>query len=148
MARIERFEEIEAWKEARSLTKAVYEISGHGAFGRDFVLRDQIRRAGVSIMANIAEGFERGGDKEFLQFLSLAKASCAEVRSHLYVAVDQTYLNTKQLDDLLTQAQGVGRMLSRFMDYLRNSQFRGNKSRTVGGGDSKKTGRKKDGDVT
>ena len=141
MAGIERFEEIEAWRGARTLAKAVYEISGRGAFGKDFVLRDQIRRAAVSVMANIAEGFERGGDKEFLQFLSIAKASCAEVRSHLYVAGDQAYLNAAQLDELFTQAQGVGRMLSRFMDYLRTSQFRGNKFRTVAESDSKRPGR-------
>jgi four helix bundle protein len=138
MARIERFEEIEAWKSARSLTKSIYDLSSLGAFGKDFALRDQIRRAAMSVMANIAEGFERGGDKEFLQFLSVAKASCAEVRSHLYVALDQNYLSAQQLDDLIEQSQGVGRMISRFMDYLRNSNFRGNKFRPFTGRGSKR----------
>jgi four helix bundle protein len=129
MARIERFEDIEAWKAARTLTKVIYEASGCGAFAKDFVLRDQARRATVSIMANLAEGFERGGDKEFLQFLSLAKASSAELRSHLYVAEDQNYLPARQCDDLRKQAESVGRMLSRFMEYLRKSTLRGNKFR-------------------
>lgn len=129
LAKIERFEEIEAWKAARLLTKTVYDLSNQGGFSRDFALRDQIRRAAVSIMANIAEGFERGGDKEFLQFLSLAKASCAEVRSHLYVAMDQSYLDAKQLDERLEQAKGVSRMISGFMDYLRKSDYRGSKFR-------------------
>jgi four helix bundle protein len=129
LAKIERFEEIEAWKAARLITKTVYDLSNQGGFSRDFALRDQIRRAAVSIMANIAEGFERGGDKEFLQFLSLAKASCAEVRSHLDVAMDQSYLDAKQLDELLEQAKGVSRMISGFMDYLRKSDYRGSKFR-------------------
>jgi four helix bundle protein len=73
MARLERFEDIDAWKKARDLTKSVYQITSTGEFARDFALRDQLRRATISVISNIAEGFERGGDKEFLQFLSLAK---------------------------------------------------------------------------
>jgi four helix bundle protein len=92
MTKIERFEDIDAWKTARILTSKIYSLSAEGPLSRDFGLRDQLRRAAVSVMSNVAEGFERGGDKEFLQFLSLAKASCAEVRSHLYVALDQAYL--------------------------------------------------------
>ncbi len=95
MSKIERFEDIEAWKGARVLTSKIYQLTGEGSFARDFGLRDQLRRAAVSVMPNVAEGFERGGDKEFLQFLSLAKASCAEIRSHLYVAMDQAYLTHK-----------------------------------------------------
>lgn len=88
MATIEKFEDIEAWKKARELTRDVYTASKQAAFAKDFGLKDQIRRAAVSIMSNIAEGFERGGDKEFAQFIALAKGSSAEVRAQLYVALD------------------------------------------------------------
>jgi four helix bundle protein len=88
--RIDKFEDLIAWQKARELTREVYQISQQGAFGKDFGLSGQIQRASVSIMSNIAEGFERGGRSEFHQFLSVAKASCAEVRSLLYVALDIT----------------------------------------------------------
>jgi four helix bundle protein len=129
MAKIERFEDIEAWKAARVLTNKIYSVSGDGIFSRDFGLRDQLRRAAVSVMSNIAEGFERGGDKEFLHFLSLAKASSAEVRSHLHVALDQEYLTPSQFQELTSQAEMVGKMLAGFMGYLRKSEYRGNKFR-------------------
>ena len=80
MSKIERFEDIEAWKQARELTKFIYQLTSSGEFARDFNLRDQIRRAAVSIMSNIAEGFERGGDKEFCRFLRIAKGSAGEVK--------------------------------------------------------------------
>jgi four helix bundle protein len=127
MSKIERFEDIEAWKAARVLTAKIYSLSAEGSLARDFGLRDQLRRAAVSVMSNIAEGFERGGDKEFLQFLSLAKASCAEVRSHLYVAADQSYLTTRRFKDLQDDAERVAKMLAGFMNYLRKSEYRGNK---------------------
>ena len=98
-----------------------------GAFSKDFGLRDQIQRSAVSVMANIAEGFERGGDKEFGQFLSLAKGSCGEVRSHLHVAGDQGYITQEVHDDLAARALEVSRMISGLMTYLRNSGFRGTK---------------------
>ena len=83
MSKIKRFEDIESWKGARKLTRQIYQITAAGEFTRDFGLKDQIRRASVSILSNIAEGFERGGDQEFLQFLSVAKGSCGEVRAQL-----------------------------------------------------------------
>jgi len=89
MATFNNFEDIEAWQKARQLTKRIYEITKKGALAKDYGLKDQIRRASVSIMSNIAEGFERGGNKEFIQFLSTAKGSSGEVRSQLYVIVDQ-----------------------------------------------------------
>ncbi|MBM4037083.1 MAG: four helix bundle protein, partial [Planctomycetes bacterium] len=85
MGKIERFEDMDAWKKARELTRAIYQLTSAGGFSRDFGLRDQIRRAAVSVMSNIAEGFERGGDKEFHQFLAVAKGSCGELRCQLYV---------------------------------------------------------------
>jgi len=89
MARIERFEDIEAWKKGRDLRKVIYKCSRTGEFARDFALRDQIRRAAQSVTSNIAEGFERGGNREFIQFLSDAKGSCGEVRDQLYTALDE-----------------------------------------------------------
>ena len=96
MASFRTFEEIEAWKKSRELVRAIYQATSLGAFSTDYGLRDQIRRASVSIMSNIAEGFEREGTKEFVQFLSIAKASAGEVRSQLYVALDQGYIGQMQ----------------------------------------------------
>jgi four helix bundle protein len=81
MAKIERFEDIQSWRKSRELTKQIYEVTSTGEFKRDFGLKDQLRKACVSILSNIAEGFERGGDQEFLQFLAVAKGSCGEVSS-------------------------------------------------------------------
>ncbi|MDX1947729.1 MAG: four helix bundle protein [Pirellulaceae bacterium] len=89
MARIERFEDIEAWKKSRELNKLIYQATDSGRFAKDYSLKDQIRRASISTMSNIAEGFERGGDQEFVQQLAVAKGSCGEVRSQLYAALDQ-----------------------------------------------------------
>ena len=106
-----RFEDLVAWQKARVLTKAVYEHTGQGSFARDFGLTNQLRRAAVSVMSNIAEGFERGRRAEFHQYLSVAKASCAEVRSQLYVAFDVGYLQKSDFDKLLAQAEEVSRIL-------------------------------------
>ena len=112
MPTIERFEDLVAWQKARTLTTHIYRMTQEGPFARDFGLRDQIRRASVSIMANIAEGFERGNRAEFHQFLSIAKASCAEVRSHLYVASDIGYVSASQFLDLQSEAEEVTRILA------------------------------------
>ena len=127
MAAVETFEDLEVWKKARELTHAIYGICSNGDFGRDYGLKDQICRAAVSVMSNIAEGFERGGDKEFLQFLAQAKASCGEIRSHLYVAKDQHYLSRQQFDVLLARAMEISRMIAGLMQYLKESGMRGNK---------------------
>ena len=105
MGKIERFEDIDAWKKARELTKIIYEVTAQGKLATDFSLRDQLRRAAVSIMANIAEGFEREGNKEFRQFLATAKGSAGEVKALLYVALDAglTSIRTISTD------QGSGR---------------------------------------
>ena len=111
MAKIERFEDLIAWQKARELTRAIYEVTRHGAFAKDYGLSGQIQRAAVSIMSNLAEGFERGGRGEFHQFLSTAKASCAEVRSQLYVAFDVGYLDKSVFDRLKQQAEEVARIV-------------------------------------
>jgi four helix bundle protein len=109
--KIERFEDLIAWQKARALTGRIYEITEQGHFARDYGLKDQIRRAAVSIMSNIAEGFERGRPSEFHQFLSVAKASCAELRSQLYVALDARYVSDDIFRDLMSKATEVGRIL-------------------------------------
>ena len=127
MSKILRFEEIDAWKKSRILTREIYEATSSGSFARDFGLRDQIRRASVSSMSNIAEGFERGGNKEFVQFLSNAKGSTGEVRSQLYVALDAGFINQKKIQDLYVHAEDTSRLIAGFMRYLQQSNFRGAK---------------------
>ena len=107
MSKIQKFEDILAWQKARELTKEVYGHARNGLIARDYGLRDQIQRASVSIMGNVAEGFERGGDKEFNQFLSISKGSCGEVKSHIYVALDQQYVSTTQFNRLYDPADEV-----------------------------------------
>jgi len=127
VATIRRFEDIEAWQKARALTNRIYDLTAVGPFSRDFVLRDQIRRAAVSVMANIAEGFERGGDKEFGHFLAMAKGSCGEMRSHLHVALDRQYVTGEQHAEMCELAAEVSRMVSGLMKHLRQSPMRGSK---------------------
>src|SRR5215475_2110168 len=127
MAKIEKFEDMLSWQKARELTRHVYALSKKGEFARDFELRGQMRSASISVMSNIAEGFERGGDKEFIQFLSTAKGSCGEVRSQLYVALDQAYITSTEFDRISSEAVEVSRLVSGFMGYLRKSELRGNK---------------------
>jgi four helix bundle protein len=109
-----RFEDLQIWQKARELTRMVYDVTTRRAFARDFGLRDQIQRAAVSVMSNIAEGFERGSDAEFGRFLLIAKGSCGEVRSQLYVACDQGYLDERSFDTLTALAIEVSRMLQGF----------------------------------
>jgi four helix bundle protein len=108
---LRKFEDLVAWQKARELNRAVYQVTISGPFAKDFGLRDQIRRAAVSIMSNLAEGFERGGRSEFHQFLSIAKASCAELRSQFYVALDVGYIETSTFIRLLDQAEEVARII-------------------------------------
>lgn len=127
MATIKKFEELTCWQKARELNQSIYRVTKTPAFAKDFGLRDQIRRASVSVMSNIAEGFERGGDKEFVQFLSNAKGSCGEVRCQLYAALDENYLSQTEFDLLNKLSTEVSRMIAGFMAYLGNSNLRGQK---------------------
>lgn len=129
MAAIERFEDIEAWKRAREVTRKIYELSSAGEFHTDFSLKDQMRRSSVSIMSNIAEGFERDGNKEFVNFLSIAKGSCGEARSQLYVALDQNYITQPQFDWTYNHLNETGRMIGGLMGYLNQSNLKGRKFR-------------------
>ena len=118
MATVKQFEDLHVWQEARGLVNEVYKVTKQGPFRRDFSLRDQITRAAVSSMSNIAEGFERGSRKEFIQFLNVAKGSTGEVRSQLYVALDQEYVDQKRFEKLRDVALAVSRRLAKFIRYL------------------------------
>jgi four helix bundle protein len=111
MAKVERFEDLVAWQKARVLTEEIYAVTRKAGMRRDFGLTGQLQRAAVSIMANIAEGFERGKRSEFHQFLSIAKGSCAEVRSLLYVAFDCSYIEQAEFDRLMSLANEEARIL-------------------------------------
>ena len=106
-----RFEDLLVWQKARELTRLIYELTKVKSFSRDFALRDQIRAAAVSVMSNIAEGYERDSDAEFGHFLSIAKGSCGEIRSQLYVAVDQAYVGDAEFAEVSGRAIEVSRML-------------------------------------
>src|SRR5438128_2659605 len=125
MSTFKKFEEIESWKKARVLTNRIYGISKSGSFAKDFGLKDQIRRASVSIMSNIAEGYDRSGTGEFVQFLATAKGSAAEVKCQLYVAIDQGYVDNATFDELSVLAAETGRMVGGLMGYLRSSGYKG-----------------------
>lgn len=129
MATISRFEEIEAWKSARELTRLIYRLTNGTVFAKDFGLKDQIRRAAVSVMSNIAEGFERDGTREFLQFMATAKASSGEVRSQLYVALDAGHISDQDFSTATSLAEETSRLIRGFMRYLSQCDVRGDKFR-------------------
>ena len=124
---IKNFEELEIWKDARALTRAIYQLTRDPKFAKDFGLRDQIRRAAVSVTSNIAEGFERGGNQEFIQFLYVAKGSCGEIRSQLYIVMDQGYVDQKLIDALLMSLKRLSVMIKHLIDHLKQSGMRGSK---------------------
>ena len=125
--KIVRFEDIDAWQKGRELTKIIYKITAQGDIAKDFGLKDQLRRASISIMANIAEGFEREGNKEFKQFLAMAKGSVGEVKSHLYVALDAGTMSQQDFNQLMALADEISRLIAGFLRYLKNSDHKGSK---------------------
>lgn len=118
MALVRRFEEVKAWQEARELTRLIYELTSDGQFRRDLALIDQTRRATVSVMNNIVEGFESSSRREFVRFRSYAKRSASEVQCCLYVALDQTYCTSEQFQQAHTQADRVKLLITGFIGYL------------------------------
>ncbi len=118
MATVQRFEDLKVWQEAKSLVKSIYLLTKEGAAGRDFGYCDQLRRAAVSVMSNIAEGFERGTNKEFVQYLFIAKGSAGEVRSLLWVALEVGYLPASDFKLLSQSSLSLSRRLSTFIKYL------------------------------
>ncbi len=118
---------MEIWQKGKLLTKSIYVATSSGSFSKDWALRDQIRKAAVSIPSNIAEGFERGGNKEFINFLSIAKGSTGEVLTQLHIAVELGYLSTKEFKSLEALAIEIGNMLGGFIGYLKRSDKKGSK---------------------
>jgi len=125
--KVERFEDLEIWKEARVLAKSIFFLTLKEPFCKDFKLRDQIRTSSGSIMDNIAEGFEREGNKEFIQFLSVAKGSCGECRSQSYRAFDYEYIGPDVLDELVKQTVQLSRKIASLISYLKKSDLKGSK---------------------
>lgn len=121
MAKFSKFEEIQAWQKAHAVTLQIYRVTADGNFSKDFGLKDQIRRASVSIMANIAEGHGRRTNAEFANFLNLARGSTAEVQSHLHIALGLGYVTQVDFDELYQQLTEISRMTLALAQYLRNS---------------------------
>ena len=113
------FEDLKVWQDSREFVKAIYELTSSESFRKDFGLKDQFQRAAVSIMNNIAEGFERNNNKEFVLFLKYSKGSAGEIRSMLYVALDLNYIDTNTFDKYYTSAINIITQISNFMKYLK-----------------------------
>jgi four helix bundle protein len=127
MPTIERFEDLDAWNSARALRRSIYLATRTGRLATDIPLVDQLRRAAVSVGSNIAEGFERGGNRELLQFLSQAKGSAGEIKDQLYCALDEQYIGQEQFDQIYQAADETSRLIGSLMAYLRKSELRGHK---------------------
>lgn len=130
MATFKTFEDIQAWQKARDLCKKIGSFIDEGKFRKNFSLIDQIERSSGSIMDNIAEGFERGGNREFLQFLYIAKASCGEIRSQLYRAFDRSYINKEEFEHLYQLAKDIISILQKLINYLETADVKGLKYKT------------------
>jgi len=118
--KIEYFWEIGAWQEAKELTKKIYQISDNTKFVKDFALKDQIRRAVVSVMANIAEGFNRGSNRDFARYLMVARSSNSEVQSHLFIALDLKYILKEDFDGLFEHSRRIDKAINAFIKYLKS----------------------------
>ncbi len=125
MAKIERFEDIISWKEARKLNKIIGDLIDGGRFKHSYRLINQIEGSAGSIMDNIAEGFERGGNREFIQFLYIAKGSCGELRSQLYRALDRNYIDQKEFASFSVHAMKISSLVQKLISYLENSELKG-----------------------
>ena len=123
MATVDNFEELDVWKLARALTVKVYRLSRQGLFAKDYGFRDQICRAAVSIVSNIAEGFERRSKNQFLQFLDIASGSAGELRAQLYIALDLGYVDENQFQDAFRDVVAIGKKLTAFIKYLKTNNY-------------------------
>ena len=130
MAIVKRFEELMIWQKARELCQDVYRITHYELFSKDYKLRDQINASSGSVMDNIAEGYERNGNKEFVQFLYIAKGSCGETRSQLYRAFDRKYIHQPEFEALLAKAEFLSKSIMNFIQYLKKSEVTGTKFKT------------------
>ena len=125
MATVKNFESLDVWTQSRVLTNRVYEMTRLSGFRNEFSLKDQLKRAAVSVMSNIAEGYERNNNKEFVYFLSMAKGSCGEIQSLLYVSLDQKFITSEHFDDLYNKVSDISKMIYGLINYLKNSDIRG-----------------------
>ena len=130
MATIEKFEDILSWQEARTLNQDIGQLIDSGRFKQSFRLINQIEGAAGSIMDNIGEGFERTGNREFIQFLYIAKGSCGELRSQLYRALDRTYINETEFDSFVAQSKKISSLIQKLINYLTGSDKKGPKYKT------------------
>ncbi len=127
MATIERFEDLEIWQSARIISKKIHLLSLETELKNDFGLKNQMKNSSGSVMDNIAEGFERGGNLEFRQFLSVAKASAGETRSQLYRLWDFDYINQKKFEELKIDLENLSGKIQNFIKYLNKNDFKGDK---------------------
>jgi four helix bundle protein len=127
MATIKNFEDLEIWQKARELSKYIFTLTQRDPFCKDYSLKDQIKRSSGSIMDNIAEGFERDGNKEFVNFLTFSKGSTGEVRSQAYRVYDYGYISNEELDFLIKESKSLSERIGKFISYLKNSEFKGTK---------------------
>jgi len=129
MATVNRFEDLDVWKKSRVIVNMIYSTTNKEGFSKDWMLKNHLRKTAVSIISNIAEGFERDGNKEFTNFLSIAKGSCGELRCQLYIAYDQHYINENQFKEISNLAEEISRSLKGLILYLQNSDFKGIKNK-------------------
>lgn len=125
MATVQKFEDLKVWQLSRELCKLIHNASKVSPFDRDYSLKDQIKRSSGSVMDNIAEGFDRNGNKEFVHFLTISKASLSEVKSQLYRALDQEYINKETFQTLYSISDEIGKKLGSFINYLKKSEYKG-----------------------
>jgi len=124
-----RFEDLEIWQRSRALVARIYSVTRQEPFAKDFALCNQLRRSAISVPSNVAEGFERGGNSEFIQFLAVAKGSAGEMKTQLYLALDIGYLSASEFAGLEKEIDGVARMIGKLMSYLQRTDMRGSKYR-------------------
>ena len=127
MGTVKRFEDLEVWRESRKLVKSIHSSTSKSPFSKDFTLKDQILRSSSSVMDNIAEGFDRDGNKEFIHFLTISKGSLAETKSQLYRALDFNYITNEEFSNNYELADKIGKQIGGFIKYLQQSEYRGNK---------------------
>ena len=125
MSTVKKFEDLDVWQMARQLAQVVYQLTNSEKFSKDYDLKVQVRRSSGSVMDNIAEGFERSGKQEFIQFLTISKGSCGETRSQLFRALDRSYISEEQFNETCELAKDVGRKIFNLMTYLAKSEHKG-----------------------
>ena len=129
MVSVKRFEEMDVWKKSRLMVKMIYQMTNKPEFSKDWQLVNHIRKTAISIVSNISEGFERDGNKEFINFLSIAKGSCGELRCQLYMALDQNYIDDNQFMEISNLATEISKSLKGLMNYLQDSDLKGIKNK-------------------